>query len=64
MDWKNILTRGLWTLVQAPIAVELIDELSESVESAWPYTVGAGVVAFVLSAVKTALLEWRAKRQA
>lgn len=61
MDWKDILTRALWTFVQAPIAVEIIDQAAESVEASWPFTVGAGVVAALLSALKTAFLAWRAK---
>ena len=53
MDWKDILERALWTGIQTPAAVAVLDALDSTGSIPNMTLLKAGVVGFVLSAVKS-----------
>jgi hypothetical protein len=64
MDWKNVLTRGLWTAAQAFVAVFSIAQIAdvEGLRSA-AAAGGAAALAAALSFIKTTIAEYLASKQ-
>ena len=60
-DVYNIITRALWTFIQAFLgAIIILPSLNMEKEAFWSMIVGA--IGAGLSAVKTVIVEWIAKK--
>lgn len=57
MNWKNILSRAAWTLIQAPIGIEVMELLNDSIDVSLGNGLLVGLVAAVLSALKSMAAE-------
>ncbi len=53
MNWKDILERALWTGIQTPAAVAVLNALDSTSTIPDLTLLKAGVIGFVLSAVKS-----------
>ncbi len=53
MNWKDILERALWTGVQTPAAVYVLDALDSTGSIPDLTLLKAGIIGFVLYAVKS-----------